>query len=153
MWMKLVIPTWRQEELLAWQPLFDICQAKHTRTVYIQHTGNCFKHWLRLEKLTTLHGSNKHYCLHSSCGKQLQNVTNLSSASFLLQHTHTLSQHSPPPKHHQCYHQHPHPSLGPPSAGCMSLEVASDVSSSTGHCANPVGPWWMQSVWETVRCE
>lgn len=96
-WMKLVIPTWRQEELLAWQPLFDICQAKHTHTVYIQHTGNCFKHWLRLEKLTTLHGSNKHYCLHSSRGKQLQNVTNLSSASFLLQHTHTLSQHSPPP--------------------------------------------------------
>lgn len=94
--MKLVILTWRQEELLAWQPLFDICQAKHTHTVYIQHTGNCFKHWLRLEKLTTLHGSNKHYCLHSSRGKQLQNVTNLSSASFLLQHTHTLSQHSPP---------------------------------------------------------
>lgn len=46
----------------------------------------------------------------------------------------------------------PTPPLGPPSAGCMSLEVASDVSSSTGQRASAVGPWWMWLVWETIRC-
>lgn len=82
---------------------------------------------------------------NTSCRRQLRNVTNLSYATFLLQQ-------GPRPESAQPPHHRHRPSSGPPSVGCMSLEVASDVSSSAGQSASPVGPWWMWSVWETVGC-
>lgn len=79
----------------------------------------------------------------------LQNLTSLSYSSFL----HTQSQR---PRYHRWQPKllpphSPSPPLGPLQPSCMSLEDASDVSSSTGLCASTVGPWWMPLVWETAH--
>lgn len=44
----------------------------------------------------SLHGSDEHYCLQTSCRKQLQNVTNPSSASFPLHFNTPRARGTPP---------------------------------------------------------
>lgn len=126
-----IISAWRQQKWLEWFFLWDPLRNAHGCTCTI-------KHRLIIKEPTFLHSTNE---IHRSCEKAAPKC----DISVLCQ----LSLLTPTPPNH---HHHPHPSPGPPSAGRMSLEVASDVSSSTGQRASAVGPWWMWLVWETIRC-
>lgn len=132
-WGKLIIPTWRQQKWLKWRTC---------RTVWgppLPYTGNSSKCRLLLEESTSLHGSGE------LCRPRVE-----SSAKMWQIRTLPASLLTPTPLNHR--HHHRCPSSGPPSAGRMSPEVASDVSSLAGQSASAVGHWWMWLVWETIRC-
>lgn len=127
-----IISAWRQQKWLKWFFILNTHKNTHVHTHTIKY---------RLIDIST-----QHQWIPQTLWKSSAKMWHIYTLPVF---PHFNPPHPPKKPHH---HHHPHPSPGPPSAGRMSLEVASDVSSSTGQRASAVGPWWMWLVWETIRC-